>query len=486
MLLLKLSPVLALVYATTAHTSCGGGGNRNLEALFRSHVSPSTEIASSYQINFSTVVGPRWSTWEAPAWSGAIKPALISDLKQIIKIAAKNNIPFIATNGGHGAKTGLGSFDGININLQNFNTVTVDAVNNRMTLGPGATLGAMVTEVFAAGKEIQTGNSWCPGGIGVTLGGGIGMLMGLHGLMIDDLQSVELLTASGETVTASKDENEDLFWGIRGAGQTFGIVTAANYTVHDQTNGGFVTEANFYYTAAQNRSLWELIATFDNVLPAKLSLQTAMLYNATTDTASIWLSAWYVGSLDESQPYLDQFAALGPFATEILNLTQVEVYYQSVTRGVCGTGHLLTAYTMGVGRTDPDTLETHFADFVAFSRANPAYFGQSYMQWYSNKVNLQTPADSTVFPWRDVQAWWLLENIILDDSLLSAVDDWSVLQRGNFHATSGFDDEHVYVNYAIGDEGPAAWWSEANLPKLRALKARWDPHNLFGKGYSLE
>ncbi|KAI1171388.1 hypothetical protein F4777DRAFT_593834 [Nemania sp. FL0916] len=484
MFILILLLALALNSAIKAHASCEG--NRSLEALFGPHVSPGTVIASSNQANFSSVVGPRWSTWETPAWSGAIKPALISDLKQIVKIPAKNKIPFIATNGGHGAKTGLGAFDGININLQNFNTVSVDAANNRMTLGPGAKLGDMASAVFAAGKEIQTGNSWCPGGIGVTLGGGIGMLMGLHGLMIDSLESVELLTASGETVTASKHKNKDLFWGIRGAGQTFGIVTEATYTVHDQTNGGRVTEANFYYAAAQNRSLWELIATFDNVLPAKLSLQTGMLYNATTGTASIWLSTWYVGSLGEAQPYLDKFAALGPFSTEILNLTQVEVYYQSVTRGVCDNGHLLTAYTMGVGRTDPDTLEAHFADFVAFSQANPAYFGQSYMQWYSNKVNLQTPSDATVFPWRDVQAWWLLENIVLDDSLLPAVDDWSVSQRDKFHVTSGFKDEHIYVNYAIGDEGPAAWWSKANLPKLRALKARWDPHNLFGKGYSLK
>ncbi|KAG8170080.1 hypothetical protein KVR01_000825 [Diaporthe batatas] len=293
-----------------------------------------------------------------------------------------------------------------NINLQNFNTVSVDAINNRLTLGPGATLGEMVTEVFAAGKEIQTGNSWCPGGIGVTLGGGIGMLMGLHGLMIDDLESVELLTATGETVTASADENADLFWGIRGAGQTFGIVTEATYTVHDQTNGGLVTEANFYYTAAQHRSLWELIATFDDVLPAELSLQTAMLYNSTTGAATLWLAAWYIGSLEEAQPYLDQFASLDPFVTEILNLTQVEVYYQSITRGVCERGHTLTAYTMGVGRTDPDTLEAHFADYVAFSQANPYYFSQSFMQWYSNGVNLQTANNATVFPWRDVQAWW--------------------------------------------------------------------------------
>lgn len=232
------------------------------------------------------------------------------------------------------------------------------------------------------------------------------MLMGLHGLMIDALQSVQLLTASGDTVTASEDENAELFWGIRGAGQNFGIVTEATYTVHNQTNEGIVTEANFYFTAGQNRSLWELLATFDDVLPAALSLQTAMLYNGTTGTPSIWLAAWYIGSLEDAQPYLDQFAALDPYATEILNLTQVDVYYQSITRGVCNRGLTLTAYTMGLGRTDPDALEAHFGEYIAFSQANPYYVGQSYMQWYSNGVNLKTSHNATVFPWRDVQSWW--------------------------------------------------------------------------------
>ncbi len=66
-----------------------------------------------------------------------------------------NNISFIATNGGHGAKVNLGRFTGLNINLAGLNTVTVDAAHNRMTLGPGATLGDMASAVFAAGKEIR-------------------------------------------------------------------------------------------------------------------------------------------------------------------------------------------------------------------------------------------------------------------------------------------------------------------------------------------
>lgn len=75
--------VLALAYGQQAYAYYGYPTN-NLEAVFGPHVSPETEIASSSDANFSSVVGPRWSAWETPDWSGAIKPATIRDLQKIV------------------------------------------------------------------------------------------------------------------------------------------------------------------------------------------------------------------------------------------------------------------------------------------------------------------------------------------------------------------------------------------------------------------
>jgi fumiquinazoline A oxidase len=72
--------------------------------------------------------------------------------------------------------------------------------------------------------------------VGAALGGGIGPYQGVHGLLLDDLKSVTIVTGSGEIVTASEKENSDLFWGLRGAGQNYGIVTSATFQIHDQTN----------------------------------------------------------------------------------------------------------------------------------------------------------------------------------------------------------------------------------------------------------
>ncbi|KAK0757781.1 hypothetical protein N5P37_009797 [Trichoderma harzianum] len=456
-----------------------------IEELFESSVSPATEIASSTDANFSSVVGPRWSAWEAPAWSGAIKPATEADLQKIVQISVENNIPFIATNGGHGPKQGQGSFTGININLGSFNTVSIDTANNLVTVGAGVKLWDVQTGLYNVGKEIQTGNSICPGAIGVTIGAGIGMMTGMYGLMIDTLKSVRMITAKGQLVKASATENSDLFWAIRGAGVNFGIVTEATYGIHDQTNEGNVTAVTFVYAAASNRTLFETMKTFDGNQPAKLSFQTVIQFNRASNASQIVVQLWYFGPVSEAQPYIDTFAAAGPVVQSVTYLPQTDLYYQSETAGVCDRGHIISAHSLGFNQTVVSSYEAHFADMTAFYITNPSFAGISVFQYYSNKQTLKTPASETVFPWRDIQVWWLTQNQYSDASLGPQVDKFMIGQRTNLQTTSGFDTPHVYFNYAFGDEGAAAWYSAANLPRLRKLKSIWDPNFVFGNGAPL-
>jgi FAD/FMN-containing dehydrogenase len=126
-----------------------------------------------------------------------------------------------------------------------------------------------------------TGAAPCVGTLGPTLGGGIGTLQGIRGLTLDSLVSVQLVTAKGELVTASKTENTELFWGIRGAGYNFGIVTEATYKVYDATNGGQVMNGDFKFPASANRSFFEIMKKFDHALPAELSFSTIISFNRT-------------------------------------------------------------------------------------------------------------------------------------------------------------------------------------------------------------
>lgn len=119
--------------------------------------------------------------------------------------------------------------------------------------------------------------------IGATLGAGVGPLQGIHGLIIDALHSVTLVTANGSLVKASSTKNPDLFWAIRGAGANFGIIVSADYVVHPQTNGGQLINADFQIDPAYNVSLWEILRSWDSedVYPPEMSLTISAGVNAT-------------------------------------------------------------------------------------------------------------------------------------------------------------------------------------------------------------
>lgn len=267
-------------------------------------------------------------------------------------------------------------------------------------------LGRNVFFPWLTQDGVETGNSICPGVLGVTLGAGIGMMTGMYGLIIDALKSVRMITAQGDVVTASSDENQDLFWALRGAGVNFGLVTEATYEIHEQTNNGNVTSVTFIYGASANRSVWEVLQTFDGNQPAKLSFQAVIEYERDSDVPIVVIQLWYFGPLSEAQTYVDRFAAAGPLKTTVEYLLQTDLYYQSQTTGVCDTGEIVSAHTLGFNQTDVASYEAHFADMTAFYQATPDFYGISVFQYYSNEVTLQTPASETAFPWRDIQVWW--------------------------------------------------------------------------------
>jgi FAD/FMN-containing dehydrogenase len=117
--------------------------------------------------------------------------------------------------------------------------------------------------------------------VGASLGAGVGKYQGVHGLIIDALESVKLVTAAGSLVTVSKHQQPDLFWGIRGAGFNFGIVTEATFRVHDLTNKGSVLNVDFLFSGNVNQTFFEILASFNGRLPPKLALFGVLAHDPT-------------------------------------------------------------------------------------------------------------------------------------------------------------------------------------------------------------
>lgn len=182
--------------------------------------------------------------------------------------------------------------------MGNFNSVTVDVDKNLLTAGASLRLHNVAHAAHAKGKSISmlsfvlfrckhlsnslpaVGACSCVGIGGATLGGGIGFYSGLYGTLADSLFSVELIAGTGEVLTASDTENQELFWGIKGAGFNFGTVTSFTYRVQDHPNEGMVMNADMTFKGAQNASIWEFSKKMLGTQPPELSLVFAMRYDA--------------------------------------------------------------------------------------------------------------------------------------------------------------------------------------------------------------
>lgn len=320
--------------------------------------------------------------------------------------------------------------------------------------------------------------------IGATLGAGIGISNGVYGLGIDALKSVRLVTATGAVVTASATQHPDLFWGVRGAGANLGIVTAATFALQDAVNDGAVAVASFVYPAAANRSVLAYFHALDgDALPPALALQLTLAYNATVRAPQLHLALYYFGRLADFQPHVAAAQALGAEDGTPAALVSTPALYAGLENGQCGTGGRLSGATLGLARTDVAALQGALGAVAAFAGAQGAggIAAQSIFQRYGNGRARARAAGATAFAWRDVGTWWLHLNVILRPGLEApGLELARGIRAGLQAASGGRRGMRAYVNYALGDEGPAAWWSEGHVPRLVALKAKWDPQGLFG------
>jgi FAD/FMN-containing dehydrogenase len=166
-------------------------------------------------------------------WNGSIqkRPALITrcagvaDVIAAVKFGRKTGLPVAVRSGGHSFPGLSVADDALLIDLSLMKGVRVDPEKRTARVQAGVLLGELDRETQAFGLAVPSGIVTHTGVAGLTLGGGIGWIMRKHGLSVDQLVSMDLVTAEGEFVKASADENPDLFWGLRGGGGNFGIVT---------------------------------------------------------------------------------------------------------------------------------------------------------------------------------------------------------------------------------------------------------------------
>jgi FAD/FMN-containing dehydrogenase len=197
------------------------------------------ELGGSLRGELLLPTSPRYDTARR-IWNGAIdrRPACIArctgvaDVVAAVRFARERDLLVAVRSGGHGVGGQALCDDGLVIDLSPMKGIRVDPATRTARAQAGVLWGELDRETQLFGLATVGGIVSHTGVSGLTLGGGIGWLMRKYGATVDNLLSVDLVTADGELVTASENENPDLFWGVRGGGGNFGIVTSFEYRLH--------------------------------------------------------------------------------------------------------------------------------------------------------------------------------------------------------------------------------------------------------------
>src|SRR5215831_785856 len=418
---------------------------------------------------------PEYDTARA-VWNGMIdrRPAIIAycanvnDVTQSIAFAREIGILISVRSGGHNIAGSSLCDGGLVIDLSRMNKVTVDPENRTARAEGGALLADLDAATQAHGLATTTGVNSDTGLIGLTLGGGIGRLGRKHGLSCDNMLSAEIVRADGELLTASEKENAELFWGLRGGGGNFGIVTAITYRLHPL--GPTVLAGSLVYDWKRVRDALRLYAEFSAAAPDELCTDAALV-TLPDGGHGFAISAFYAGPMDEGERILRPLRdALPAVQDRIGPISYVQL--QKAGDASFPRGHRFywkAQFLRQITEAVADALIDRFP-----SVPSPRSF--FVFQQVGGAIS-RVPATATAYANRDA-AYDSFPVSIWSDR---AADEANIAWARDMHAVlRPFGMAGVYVNN-LGDEGNErvkAAYGE-NYDRLVMLKRKFDPDNLF-------
>jgi FAD binding domain len=271
------------------------------------------------------LIGPGDGGYESArrVWNGMIDkyPALIarcsgvSDVVRAIQFARCHHLPVAVRGGGH-SYAGNGTCDGgLVIDLSPMKHVQVDPAKRIAWAQAGLTLGELIRETQSFGLALPVGTASDTGLSGLTLGGGLGWLMGKYGLTIDSLLAVEIVKADGCVLQASATENADLFWAVRGGGGNFGVVTAFAFHLHPV---GALLAGMVFHPLSRAREVLHLYREVTRTAPDELTAYAGFV-TMPDGRPVVGLALCYSGPLEEGDRLLAPVRSFGPPLVDLVH-----------------------------------------------------------------------------------------------------------------------------------------------------------------------
>lgn len=405
------------------------------------------------------------------------RPALIArctssaDIVAAVNFARENGLEIAVRGDGHNVAGRAVCDDGLMIDLSLMKGIKLDPTSRTARAEPGLTWGEYNQVTQAHGLASTGGVVSTTGIAGLTLGGGLGWLMGKYGLAADGLLAAEVVTASGEVVRASERENADLFWGLRGGGGNFGIVSSFEYRLHPV--GPTVISGFAGHAFDKGRDVLRFAREFATTASDALSIQCALLFapdGSGTPLAAIALC--HCGPLDQAEADVRPVKELGPPVLDAIGRQTYEATNMMMDAGFPkgAMNYWKSSFLSDLSDVAIDTLVAQFAKC-------PSTMTMVALERFHGAAT-RVPVTATAFPYREV-GWNLL---ILSQWQGTADSERNITwARETYDAMAPFMAQRRYVNY-LSDDQPPDSLSEVygpNHERLRQMKRKYDPENLF-------
>jgi FAD/FMN-containing dehydrogenase len=407
-------------------------------------------------------------------WNGMFdrKPALIAcctgaaDVRRAVDFAREHRLLTAVRAGGHSFSGKSTCEGGLVIDLQSMQGVRVDPDSRRAYLEAGSLLGQLDHECAPFGLATTAGTVSHTGAAGLTLGGGFGWLGRRFGLACDNAASFDVVTADGQLVRASDVENSDLYWGLRGGGGNFGVVTEIEYRLHRVDP--IVLGINVVWPLDQARDVMRHYRDLAADAPDAVNIGPGL--HSEPDGPKIALAGCWSGDLRAGEAWLGKLRSFGkPARDETGPVPYVKL--QSGYDQVFASGQYYYLKSGFLTRLEDDGIDLVIDAF----RRMPDW----YLMFFEHGGGAygRVAPDATAFPNREAAlalgaiGIWPDRNG-MDEKVERMRANWRELEP----LTRGF-----YTNYADADEPLSAYRENygANLERLMALKAKYDPMNLF-------
>ena len=395
-----------------------------------------------------------------------VRPTSIADVIQSVRFARERGIAACVRGGGHSV-AGKSVADGaMMIDISLMQEVQVDAGKQTALARGGATWGVFDSECEKFGLATTGGVISSTGVCGLTLGGGIGWLMGKHGLSCDNVISADLVNADGNHLSVSATENEDLFWAIRGGGGNFGIVTALEFRLHElpSVHGGVML-----YPRPLALDLLRQYRDLTLNAPDELTAYAALLVGHGHPMAAIALC--HSGPEDEGAAACKQYQLSTPPVADMVGKKRY-TEIQTMLDFSAPAGQHYYFKCPFLRELSDEAIQT----IVDFAERMPTEQSQVVIE-HMHGVASRVPVAETAFGLRRVHYSINIMPAWSDPSLAEKCIGWA---QDLASALTSFGASDAYVNY-LGDEGPSAVKASygANHARLSSLKQKYDPDNFF-------